>query len=274
MPPTQERRLPPIRAVTFDFWNTLYADAGAGANGVSAERTRRRASLIAGAVVEAKGDSAPPLPEIERRVVEILPRATRLRDETSYGHTTEERVAWVLSELDVSLAPGALESLANAAARLGLEFPPVPVEGAREALACVTASAVAGVVSDTGIIHGRCLRRILASDGLAECFGAFGFSDETGRLKPHAGAFAPVLERLGVAPEEAVHVGDLVETDVAGALALGMRAIWIDRGAPGGDAALPEPVRADDPRLVRVSALGDVPGALDELRRRADASAS
>lgn len=274
MPRTQERRFPPIRAVTFDFWNTLYADAGAGADGVSAERTRRRVKLIAGAAADAGGVSALSVTDLEQRVAELLPRATRLRDETSYGHTTEERVAWVLSELGVSLAPGALESLADAAARLGLELPPVPVEGAREVLASVTASAGAGVVSDTGIIHGRYLRRILASDGLAECFGALGFSDETGRLKPHPDAFRPVLERLGAAPEEAVHVGDLMETDVAGALALGMWAIWIDCGRPEGDPEPAETVRTDDPRLVRVSALIEVPQALAELRRRAVPSRS
>jgi len=274
MPQTQERQFPPIRAVTFDFWNTLYADAGAGADGVSAERTRRRAELIAGAAADAWGASAPPLSELEQRVTELLPKATRLRDETSYGHTTEERVAWILSELDVSLTPDALESLADAAARLGLELPPVPVEGVREVLASVTASAGAGVVSDTGIIHGRYLRRILASDGLTGSFGAFGFSDETGRLKPHADAFAPVLEGLGATPEEAVHVGDLAETDVAGALALGMRAIWIDRGRREGDPEPTETVRADDPRLVRVRALSQVPDALGELRGRGGASCS
>ncbi|MHC5053524.1 MAG: HAD family hydrolase [Planctomycetota bacterium] len=256
---------PPIRAVTFDFWNTLYSDP----EGVSAERTRRRAGLIAEAVVDAGGAPPPPVNELERRIAQLLPSATRLRDETSHGHTTEERIGWVLSELGVSLRPDKIEQLARAAAELGVRFPPAPVESAREVVAAVAASAKVGVVSDTGIISGRCLTRIMASDGLAEQFGALGFSDETGRSKPHAKAFLPVLDRLGVGPEEAVHVGDLAETDVAGALALGMRAVWIDGGSAGSDAALSGIVRPDDPRLVRVRALDEVPAALRELQGRA-----
>lgn len=50
-----------------------------------------------------------------------------------------------------------------------------------------------------------------------------------GRTKPHASIFLAVLERLGVAPEEAAMVGDQPEDDVEGARALGMQAVLVDR---------------------------------------------
>ncbi len=50
-----------------------------------------------------------------------------------------------------------------------------------------------------------------------------------GRVKPHPTIFQAALAALGVAPEEAVMVGDSLEEDIEGALALGMRAILIDR---------------------------------------------
>jgi HAD superfamily hydrolase (TIGR01549 family) len=50
-----------------------------------------------------------------------------------------------------------------------------------------------------------------------------------GRVKPHPTIFQAALELLGVAPVEAVMVGDSLEEDVEGARALGMRAILIDR---------------------------------------------
>jgi putative hydrolase of the HAD superfamily len=50
-----------------------------------------------------------------------------------------------------------------------------------------------------------------------------------GRVKPHPTIFQAALELLGVAPAEAVMVGDSLEEDVEGARALGMRAILIDR---------------------------------------------
>lgn len=50
-----------------------------------------------------------------------------------------------------------------------------------------------------------------------------------GRTKPHASIFRAVLDLLGVEPAEAAMVGDQMADDVEGALALGMRAILLDR---------------------------------------------
>jgi HAD superfamily hydrolase (TIGR01662 family) len=50
-----------------------------------------------------------------------------------------------------------------------------------------------------------------------------------GRTKPHASIFRAVLELLGVEPDEAAMVGDTIADDIEGALALGMRAILVDR---------------------------------------------
>jgi putative hydrolase of the HAD superfamily len=50
-----------------------------------------------------------------------------------------------------------------------------------------------------------------------------------GKTKPHETIFRALLERLGVEPGEAVMVGDTIEDDVEGALAIGMRALLLDR---------------------------------------------
>jgi len=50
-----------------------------------------------------------------------------------------------------------------------------------------------------------------------------------GRVKPHPTIFQAALDRLGVAADEAVMVGDSLEEDVDGARALGMHAILVDR---------------------------------------------
>ncbi len=59
---------------------------------------------------------------------------------------------------------------------------------------------------------------------------------DVGKFKPHPWPFRVALERLQVTPNEAVFVGDRVEDDVAGAHAVGMRAIWIRRGASQAEA--------------------------------------
>ena len=50
-----------------------------------------------------------------------------------------------------------------------------------------------------------------------------------GKTKPHASIFRAVLELLEVEPRDAVMVGDTVADDIDGALAIGMRAVLVDR---------------------------------------------
>lgn len=73
------------------------------------------------------------------------------------------------------------------------------------------------------------LPRLLASLGLAESFDTLVYSQEAGVEKPHPAIFELALERLGVAPAAAVHVGDSAREDVEGAEAAGMRAVRLER---------------------------------------------
>jgi HAD superfamily hydrolase (TIGR01662 family) len=50
-----------------------------------------------------------------------------------------------------------------------------------------------------------------------------------GKTKPHGSIFRAVLDMLEVAPAEAAMVGDTIEDDVEGAVAVGMRSVLVDR---------------------------------------------
>ncbi len=54
-------------------------------------------------------------------------------------------------------------------------------------------------------------------------------SANLGRIKPEVSIFRIALERVGVAPEEAVHVGDHYYADVLGARAAGIHPVLLDR---------------------------------------------
>jgi putative hydrolase of the HAD superfamily len=66
--------------------------------------------------------------------------------------------------------------------------------------------------------------------GIGSDLSAVVISGEIGIGKPDPAAFGRALELLGMAPEHAVMVGDSWERDVSGALASGMRAVWISHG--------------------------------------------
>ena len=106
-----------------------------------------------------------------------------------------------------------------------LESPPRTVEGVPETLPLLAEHYALAVVCDAAMTPGRVLRRVLELHGLGQWFAAFFFSDEHGWSKPDPRAFLTPLAALGVAPHEAVHVGDIQRTDIAGAQAAGLRAI-------------------------------------------------
>ena len=88
--------------------------------------------------------------------------------------------------------------------------------------------------------------------GLARCF-AFGYcAADVGARKPAPAMFQRALARAGVAPEQAVHVGDHLVDDVQGARAAGMATVWLNRRQA--DA----PADAD----ATVTSLAELPAAL------------
>lgn len=77
--------------------------------------------------------------------------------------------------------------------------------------------------------HGPKAREILDEYELAPHLDVVVVSDEVGIRKPRAEIFEATLEALGVEAAEAIHVGDNLSADVAGAGALGIRTVWITR---------------------------------------------
>lgn len=73
------------------------------------------------------------------------------------------------------------------------------------------------------------LHEVLDRTGLRAAVDEVVVSAEVGEAKPGARPFAVALERLGVDASRAVHVGDSVAEDVAGARAAGVRAVLLMR---------------------------------------------
>lgn len=70
-------------------------------------------------------------------------------------------------------------------------------------------------------------RIVLQQTRLIRHFDVAVYSRDLGIRKPNPRIFQFVLEKLGVEPGEAVHVGDSVDADMEGASRAGIRAIWI-----------------------------------------------
>jgi putative hydrolase of the HAD superfamily len=115
----------------------------------------------------------------------------------------------------------------------------------RRWLASLVGRVALGVVSN---FYGN-LERILVDAEMATLFGAIVDSAVVGVSKPDAEIFSLALARLGLAPGEALFVGDSLEKDVLPARECGLRSVLL---APG------ERTCELPPGVERVAALADV----------------
>jgi putative hydrolase of the HAD superfamily len=73
------------------------------------------------------------------------------------------------------------------------------------------------------------LHRVLAALGLSALFQSVTISTEVGAAKPDRQIFQLALTKHGCAPTQAWHVGDSFEDDYGGAIAAGLKGIWLQR---------------------------------------------
>jgi putative hydrolase of the HAD superfamily len=107
---------------------------------------------------------------------------------------------------------------------------------------------------------------------LARHFETLIVSARVGFQKPHEGIFRLALERMGVSPHEAIHVGDSYLADVLGARRVGIRPVLIDRS--GSDpATIRQAHNESESDLAIVHDLGGLLGLLG-IARPAEAAVS
>lgn len=206
-----------IRAVTFDYWNTLmYEQAGAMRN--------RRIDAWMG-ILEGVGF------KVERERMDAVfeeswQRFTqRWTDNQQFqaAQAAEEIVEALGFEIPADVRDELVEAFTTAGAGVQL----YSTDGIEECLRQLKDAGVRlGIICDVGMTPSHMLRDHLDERGLLELFDHWSFSDEVGVYKPDPVIFRHALEGLGgIDPSEAAHIGDLRRTDVAGARAMGMTSV-------------------------------------------------
>lgn len=127
----------------------------------------------------------------------------------SVPKAAEELAAELRHDDWIEVAPGAVEALR----RIG-------ATGATLAVVSNAGGAIAEMLATAGVCQ--------VGEGPCVVVHAVADSAVVGSEKPDPAIFRHALEAIGVAPEAAVHVGDSLHADVAGALAAGVHPIHLD----------------------------------------------
>jgi putative hydrolase of the HAD superfamily len=229
-----------IKAVTFDLWDTVFADdtdePRRAARGLLPKRAERRRL-----VHEHLSRHAPISREAVDAAYDAIDRAfSWVWHESHVTWSAGLRLSLLLQGLGRTLPDAEMAELTRLHEDMEIEERPDLAPGVREAIQGLRGGYRLGVVSDAIFSPGRALRALLHGYGLEECFEAFAFSDEVGCSKPEPAMFIAAADRLGVPMSEIVHLGDREQNDVKGPHAVGMKAVLVtvvkDRGSAATEA--------------------------------------
>jgi len=225
-----------LKAITFDFWGTLFEWNGWAAD------IRRQA--VRDFVARHRAELSPQVVD-EAFAVGLAAQDAAWRKSDHFGPAAI--IEHFLAELRLEAPPESRAELQRLIEDPVPERVLTPIAGVEAAITRLRDRGLRlGIVCDSGMMVGRVLRGQLQRTGLAPHFvaEALAFSDEVGVTKPRPEIFRKALAGLGAAPSEAAHIGDLRFTDMAGARALGMRAVRFrgfnddTGGGPEGDVAI------------------------------------
>ena len=214
-----------IRAITFDLWDTVIHDDSdepkRAAAGLPSKREARRAL-----VRDALADHSAVTAGVVDAAYDVADAAfSKVWHDQHVTWSVGERLSVLLRGLGRELPEAVLADVTARIEEMEIEVMPDPVPGIGDAIETLAERYPLAVVSDAIHSPGRCLREWLKRHGLLRHFGAFAFSDEVGRSKPHPDMFHRAAQGLGVDVSEMLHIGDREHNDVRGPHAIGMKAI-------------------------------------------------
>jgi len=247
-----------IRAVVFDLFDTL---VDLSMNDLPRiEIGGRFVPSTAGALHEVAAAYA----SVDfERFISVLTEVDRALRETRHARGLElptlERFEVVVDrlEIDAPELPGILTETHMGMIRDQVSIP----ENHERILGSLARRVRLGLCSNFS--HSAMALGLLEECGFRTHFDALVISDAIGIRKPRAEIFEAVLAELGVAPQEALHVGDSLSADIGGAAPLGIRTVWITRRIADRDAAL-RAHEGPSPDYV-IEELSEIEGLLDTI---------
>lgn len=207
-----------IKAITFDLWNTTFQNKS-----YSKSRIEFLLRFFAN-----KG---------EIMDIEVI---TKCYDHIFLYHDIEdlnelylhihndERIEKMLNCLEVSLSNNDKSKILNIMESEMLKDPPLLKEGVVDTLKNLNSKYIIGLISNTGVTPGKIIKKVMEKYDILKYFQTTIFSDEIGYYKPSEILFQEALKHLKSKPEESIHIGDLLHTDVKGAKDNGMLSIWFN----------------------------------------------
>lgn len=204
-----------MKAVLFDLDDTLFDHKFSRLKGL--EALQKRFSKL----------KSVPLEELEAEHERLLSAdyCQVLEGKLSIADGTTQRITKLCKMYGVNLS---LEEEKGTADLYNQEYlkSRQPVPGSKELLTTLMNYAKLGVITN-GLVEPQMEK--LQACKIDKLIDYFIISETVGYKKPSKELFEAALEKVNVKPSDAVYVGDSWDCDILPAVAVGMRAVWLNR---------------------------------------------
>jgi putative hydrolase of the HAD superfamily len=218
-----------IQAITFDLWNTIFTNRF-----YSDLRLKYLTQFLESKKIPYSLDKL----ETAFRSAFYLPERNYEENDHIY---TEDRISRMLNILNLDLSTIDRELITKEFEEAILKDPPPLKIGVKQTLEELSSDYKIGLISNTGITPGRVIRRVFQEYEILKFFQVKIYSDEIGFYKPHPILFEMALKELGCPPQNSIHIGDKLETDIKGAKDYNMFTIWFnDSNSPNSKLIQPD----------------------------------
>lgn len=207
-----------FKAITFDYWQTLYADTQENWEKRQAIRIEYFHEHLTKQGYNCSKD------DIAAGLDDAYMVSNRYWHEHK-GVSVETCLMTFAESIKLSFDDTEIVALTICLGNAFMTAPPVLIAHVKPMLEGLSEKYALGIISDSALSPGKYARKLMERDGIYQYFTAFTFSDETEYTKPEVVQFISTLEQLNAKPEEAVHIGDIVRTDIVGAKNANMKAI-------------------------------------------------
>ncbi len=211
-----------LKVVTIDFWGTLYHHRG-----TPEYRKRVITELLTKFLRTINYDDDL---KVAQTFYEVTNKYVESRWESGVAPSREDVINHSYEGYGNRIPKEILNRLLEEVYRMYTdELHPTLTDKGEETLKWLSSQASLYIISDTFTIIGNVLDKILDNDGLIKYFKGRYYSDETGTKKAESDVMRRIAMIEGVAPNQIVHVGDLLETDGALAMKEGTHCIIIGK---------------------------------------------
>jgi len=208
-----------LKAITFDFWNTLFVMPRG--QHISSKRVEAFNRVLRDMGYHLDNEL------LKQTFFDCWSYAHKYQVENGLDITPLGHVNYILEKLHMNLDAEELKRVYQVYTSALIEYPPELNQGVQETVPVLAEKYKLAVICNTGATPGFLLREFMKASGIYSFFKVLVFSDEVSWAKPNKKIFDYTLAEMRVNNSEAAHIGDDGSTDITGAKIAGMTAIWL-----------------------------------------------